>query len=290
MRGLGTASGAVTLVNALPTGVGCALAVALPVHAEVELRRDASNGSRVHIDRASDSPLVRETVNAALSRYAPGESFLGDLRVRSDVPVAKGLKSSSAVGAAVAGAILDALRQRRSAEDVARLAAEVAQQIGLSATGAYDDCLAAVRGGLAFTDNSTRTALRAPPFTLDLEAVLWIPTGVHTPSPDHLTRFRSASGEGLHVVAAARAGRWADAMTLNSRLVERLMGYDYDSLRGRLTQLGAAMAGVSGMGPTVAALVPRGRGPEFREVLATDGVEVRVAPLRRQDGAQLEGT
>lgn len=291
MRGVGTTSGAVTLVNALPTGIGCALAISLPVHAEVELRRtDELEVNRIHLERGTDTPLVRETLQAALARFAPGQRFSGELRIDSKVPVGKGLKSSSAVGGAVLRAVAHALRQSISWEELARLAADVAQQIGLSATGAYDDCLAALQGGLVLTDNANRTSLRAPSFDLDLGVVLWIPPEAHSPSTSWLSRFREHPVPGRAVVEAARAGRWAEAMTLNTELVERIVGYDYAALRASLMAHGAVMCGVSGMGPTLAALVPQADLERILPDLPSGRGEVRVVEIRQAEGTAGEAT
>jgi shikimate kinase len=291
VRGLGTTSGAITVVNALSTGIGCALAVSLPVRAEVELRATEGLAShRIQIDRASDTPLVRETLGVGLERFAAGEVFSGELRIDSQVPIGKGLKSSSAVGGAVLRAIAGALRQTRPPEELARLAADVAQEIGLSATGAYDDCLAALRGGVALTDNPNRRALRAGPFDHDLEVALWIPPGTHAPSADWRERFRAEIEAGTAAAEAARAGRWTEAMTLNTELVERVVGYDYSALRADLIRGGAAMCGVSGMGPALAVLVPSPKVEAVLALLPASRGEIRRAKIRASESSMSEET
>lgn len=290
MRGVGTASGAVTIVNALTTGVGCALAVTLPVRAEIDMRPSETRGAnRVQVEHGSDSQLVRESLAVALSRFAPGECFSGELRVDSQVPAGKGLKSSSAVGGAVLRAVANALRQSRPSEEIARLSADVAQEIGLSATGAYDDCLASLRGGVVLTDNTKRTIIRSPPFTQDLCVALWIPPESHAPSTAWRERFRAEAEAGRTAVEAARAGHWVEAMTFNTELVERVMGYDYAALRSDLVAFGATMCGVTGMGPTLAVLVPAANLERVVSRLPSDRGEIRRLTLRAADGIGGEG-
>ncbi|HLY77231.1 MAG TPA: shikimate kinase [Thermoplasmata archaeon] len=291
MRGVGTTSGAVTVVNALPTGVGCAVALALPVRAEIELRPSTdAHSHKIQLDRASDTALVRQTLDAGLSRFAPGRVFSGELRISSEVPAGRGLKSSSAVGTAVLRALASALHQSRPDPELARLAADVAQEIGLSATGAYDDCLASLQGGLVLTDNTHRTPLRSAPFDLSLRVVLWIPPESHLPSASWLPRFRSEAAAGRTVVERARSGNWAEAMTLNTELVERVMGYDYRGLRAELRRQGAVMCGVSGMGPTVAALVPALAVERVAAQFPADRGEVRSVDIRRGETLPAEGS
>jgi shikimate kinase len=286
MRGLASSTGAVTLVNALPTGIGCALAISLPVRVEMELRPNPELGvNRIQLERGADTALVRETLAVGLNRFASGQTFSGELRIDSQVPSGKGLKSSSAVGGAVLRAISSTLRQSRPPEELARMAADVAQEIGLSATGAYDDCLAALRGGLVLTDNTKRTELRAPPFTSNLRVVLWIPPEPHGPSSAMRQRFRAEAEPGRAAVEAARAGRWAEAMTINTELVERVMGYDYGALRSELLRHGATMCGVSGMGPTLAVLASAANVDAVVSTLPSDRGEIRQTGLRPGDGS-----
>jgi shikimate kinase len=290
MHGVGTSSGAVTIVNALPTGTGCALAISLPVHADLELRPDKElTAHHIQLERGSDTELVRETLAVGLSRFAHGETYSGELRIDSQIPIGKGLKSSSAVGGAVLRSLTSALRQSPSPEELARIAADVAQEIGLSATGAYDDCLAALRGGLVLTDNSNRAVLRSPPFALDVRVVLWIPPGSHVPSASLRDRFRSEGNAGRAAVEAARAGHWAEAMSLNTELVERLMAYEYRALRSELIEHGATMCGVSGMGPALAVLVPEEKVDAVIACLPADRGEIRRAELRPEYASGGEG-
>ena len=137
MRGVGTASGAVTVVNALPTGIGCAVAVSLPVLAEVDLRpTEGLTSHRIQVERTSDTALVRETLELRAFPVCYRRDVLGRFRIVSAVPIRKGLKSSSAVGGAVCApsqAPSDSPAPRKNSP-VSRLT--VAQEIGLSATGA----------------------------------------------------------------------------------------------------------------------------------------------------------
>lgn len=94
---------------------------------------------------------------------------------------------------------------------------------------------------------------------------------------------------GRAAAAAARAGRWAMAMSLNTELVERVVGYDYRDLRDDLMQHGALMCGVSGMGPALAAFTSPGRAAEVMSRFPSNRGETRLVEVRRTDGASSEG-
>ena len=288
MRGVGEAMGAITIVNALVTGIGSAAGIRWGARAEIELH---PAGSRerwdVEVADVARTPLVVCSLEVALSRLAPGSSGTGRLEVRSDIPPSRGLKSSSAVSAAVIESVARATGARAEAIDVARLSAEASRRAGLSATGAFDDALAGLSAGVVVTDNRTGQLLRTDPLPSDLEVSLVIPAQEHRPSPEWAARFTACRDDGRAAGDAALAGDWPRAMRLNSELVERLMGYDYARARGAAEDAGATACGVSGMGPTLAAVVPRARTEAVAAALASVKGERRsIAFSRPREGGE----
>jgi len=112
MRGVGRSSAAISIVNALPTGIGCAHGVRLYAAATVELQAKATMQIEVEPD-ASRTPIVVRSLEATLRRLRPEAGFFARLHLDSEIPVAKGLKSSSAVATATIRAVADALETDR---------------------------------------------------------------------------------------------------------------------------------------------------------------------------------
>jgi shikimate kinase len=260
LHGVGTANAAITFVNGLTTGTGAAAAIGLTVRATVDLERVPVGSSRPPtIPSSSDSRLARATLSDALRRFGGEVEVDARLEIASEIPPSRGLKSSSAVGVAIARSVANAFGQDPAPEVLARASADVSQAIGLSATGAFDDALASAAGGVVVTDNGTRTVLRRGAIDREWTVVLWSPPGTHEPSPEWAERFRAERDLGGTAVAAAERGDWLEAMSANTELVERVVGYDYRSTRKVLGELGALASGVSGLGPTLASVVPRPR-------------------------------
>jgi shikimate kinase len=65
-------------------------------------------------------------------------------------------------------------------------------------------------------------------------------------------------------------------MRLNTELVERTMGYSYRTLRNKLEQRGAIASGVSGLGPTLAAIAPTSHLSRLAGQLPDDGAERKL--------------
>ncbi|MGA8663616.1 MAG: shikimate kinase [Thermoplasmata archaeon] len=279
MRGLGRSAAAISIVNALPMGIGCAHGVRLYAAATIDLEPAAS--PHVEVEPASSrTPIVVASVEAALHHLQPGTSFSAVLQLASEIPVAKGLKSSSAVATAAIRSVANALQADLDSIPVARLAAQVGRKVGVSATGAFDDALAGLVPGFVVTDNRSEELLLRQAADPGWTAVVHVPGGTHPASPTVQERFRSAAPEAERAIQAARRGAWAAAMQENTLLVERVMGYDYGDLRDRLRREGAVASGVSGLGPALVSLVPRARASAVVSALPPERF---VVPLTSED-------
>ncbi len=282
MHGVGRASAAITIVNALPTGIGCAIGIDLEAIAEATILPALDDpGAPTEPRTDGPSPLVAEAVREALRQFTKDVDSPCEVTVRSAIPIARGLKSSSAVASAVVLAVAQAAGSTPAARQVARLSAEVSRRSGVSATGAYDDALAGLSTGFVVTDNGRDALMRHRPADPRWEVALLVPPGTHPASPGLQDAFRAYAKESRRALDAALADRWWDAMHRNSEIVERVMGYSYASLRTRLATAGAVGSGVSGLGPAYAAVAPTERIPRILELLAKEEGTVLRAGLRR---------
>jgi shikimate kinase len=255
VRGVSRSSAALTVVNALPTGTGCAIGFGRFVTATANLEPDRTAAFDC-TPTESATPLVRASVAAALARFGRGGAVHTTLQLQSEVPVARGLKSSSAVSTATIRAVARALGDEPNPLTVARIAAEVGRSVGVSASGALDDALASLRPGFVITDNRTDSLIGEGKADPAWSAVVYVPPGQHPPSPSVRERFEAEAPAAHLAVSDVLAGRFLNAMEKNTELVERVMGYEYSALRVDLARAGALASSVSGLGPALVALVP----------------------------------
>jgi len=280
MRGVGRASAAITIVNALPTGVGCALGIGLYANAEVTLREGTTRApNELRIPAECRTPLVEAALRAALEHYGLPHGIEAELSLRSEIPPSRGLKSSSAVTSAVAEAVARAAGRSPEPLETALLSAEVSKAVGVSATGALDDALAGLSGGFVVTDNRHGTVLRTGSADPDWGVALLVPRGTHRPSPEWRKEFEAHAEEGQGAVEAALSRDWWGAMTQNTELVERTMHYEYSGVREDLRRHGALGSGVSGLGPALAAVATHRQIPDLMNVLPDALGEKRTVPL-----------
>ncbi|MDD1772413.1 MAG: shikimate kinase [Methanomassiliicoccales archaeon] len=272
MIGRGQARGALTIINAIAAGKGCAVGVDLSTWAEVEL--SSGHGTEVHLDGLEGEPteLVEMCVSSVLERFSLKRKAV--LRVRSQIPVSRGLKSSSAAANAVMLATLDALDQKMGAVDILRLNAEISMRAGVSVTGAMDDAAASLLGGVVFTDNLARVLLKREVWTVCPHAVINVPERMIRKAGlprDRIALYRPVVETAFQM---AWEGRYADAMCLNSLCYGAALGLDQE-LPIKAMMAGALGAGISGTGPAVAALV-KGNEKEVAAAMGPGSITVEI--------------
>jgi shikimate kinase len=282
VNGMARTSAAITITNALPIGVGSAAGIELRAEARVLLTEaESGSPSTWEIPPESRTPVVEEAVRTGLSRFFPQPGTVTRLSLRSEIPVARGLKSSSAVSTSVLLAIARAADRTPSPLEIGLLSAEVCRRSGVSATGALDDALAGLEPGFIVTDNTHDRLLRHDPIDPSWGVALYIPEQRHAPAPELLAAFSSGRSSAEPAARAARSGEWAAAMRLNTELVERTLGLHYGSLRERLRAEGAVACGVSGLGPTLAAIAPKDRLPRLLRAMPSDSATKLLVDFTR---------
>jgi len=137
---------AITVLNAIKAPRGSAIGTRLFTTAEV------TGGAGIHTGEA-DTLLVERCMELLDAE---------DLRVeiRTPLPLARGLKTSSSVSLAVLGAISVFKGMDLISEDLVSLSARASRDIGVSVTGAADDAYACLLGGWVVTDTSTQRLVR----------------------------------------------------------------------------------------------------------------------------------
>jgi len=214
MEGQAVAPAAGTVLNALATGTGSAFAIDEYTTASVELDPDAETvtGS-VAEDADADTELIERCVAAVTDRFGDGQG--GRVHTESDVPMASGLKSSSAAANATVLATLDALDAADdiSREEACRIGVKAARDAGVTVTGAFDDASASMLGGVTVTDNSTDELLARE--ERDWHVLVWTPPERSFSADADVERCRQIAPMADLVADLALDGDFARAMTVN---------------------------------------------------------------------------
>ena len=244
-----TMHGAVSIVNAIATGNGSSLGISLMVNAEVELAR--GHGVRF-LTGKNDDRLVNNIIRNTLPKEMI-ESNLITIKVKSEIPIGFGLKSSSAVSNAVALACSGLAKEEEEVDDYAVLDAAVRASLDakVSITGAYDDATACYFGGFTVTDNYSRRLIRREEAPENLYAIIFLPR--KTPRRGDVRRLSNLSDLFTDAFKLAEAGEYWKAMKLNGVLASAALGSTYLPVMAAIEH-GALAAGVSGNGPSITAV------------------------------------
>jgi shikimate kinase len=326
MRGRAVALGAGTVLNALATGTGSAFAIDAETTATVELSADDAGGSvapagsddsgttttagagsvtgEVAGAPDADTRLIERCVGLVVERYGAGET--GRVRTDSEVPMAAGLKSSSAAANATVLATLDALgvpvvddpgregRQDTDSEiaegpdadavtrtDACRLGVRAAREAGVTVTGAFDDASASMLGGVTVTDNDA-DELRARE-AVDWDVLVWTPPERAFTADADVDRCARVAPMADLVADLALEGRYASAMTVNGLAFSAALGFPTDPAVEAMPH--ADGVSLSGTGPSVVAVGDRAGLDAVAELWGERPGDL-LATTTRTDGAR----
>ena len=248
MQATASAAGAGTMLNAFATHRGAAFAIDLRTTAHVQL--DDSTAIEGHIrDRPDeDTRLIEACVRRTLRRVKM-EDVGGTVETEGAIPIAAGLKSSSAAANATVLATAAAVGAELSPVEACRIGVAAAREVGVTVTGAFDDAAASMLGGLVLTDNDRDEVLLqdAP----DWEVLVWVPPAqaYSADAPrEHLAAIVPMAELAEELI---RDGRYAEAMAVNGFAYTAALGYDTEPLVEALASADAAS--LSGSGPAMIA-------------------------------------
>lgn len=272
MIGQAACRGAATIVNAIATGKGAAFGITLETDAEVDLAHGP--GEIVLPPSAEGSGLVAGCVRAIAAKAGKGE-VNGHVRVESEIPISRGLKSSSAVSNAVALAASRALGLGVPDFEIILTGIEESIKAGVTITGAFDDASACYMGGVVATDNRAFSVLHRGTLDPDMVVLLHVPDRRITKASVKNLDFRPIAHEVEKAFDLALRGEYLKAMELNSRAYSKVLDVSED-IATLARKHGALAAGISGTGPATAIVCGRA---EEQDVLHA---------LQREEGSVLK--
>ncbi len=276
MIGKAGCRGAATIVNAIATGKGAAFGITLEADARVELER---GGGDIVLEGSSEGADLAAGCVRAVARKTLGTSGIsGEVHIKSDIPISRGLKSSSAVSNAVCLATATALGSKLSDMDLVLSGIEESIKAGVTITGAFDDASACFLGGVIVTDNRSFAILHRGSLDPDLEILLHVPSRKITKASLKGVDFSPIRKEVEKAFDLALRGEYLKAMELNSRAYSKVLDVSED-MAELARRKGALAAGISGTGPATAVVCDRGSVGDVMKALQDEEGTVLVARI-----------
>ncbi len=267
MHGHGCANGAGTIVNAIAIWKGAAFCIDLATTADVELDEcsDAGAGDagkiigRIENADTADTALITRCVSLVLDRF--GYRCDGVVTTRSEIPIARGLKSSSAAANATVLATLDAIGETLPLLEVVSMGVRAALDVGVTITGAFDDACASALGGIVITDNRNMELVERLVYESDV--LIYLPEEKAFTADTDVTRSKAIAPLVEVAYRLALDHDFENAMTLNGLLYCAALGFDTEIAMSAL-KLGVSGVSLSGTGSAYTALVGRDQIQELK--------------------------
>ncbi len=256
MKSIGVSHGAATIINAMATGKGAAFGIGLETKAVVELNDSGEFTARIRSHPKESTKLIEISARKVIEHF--GLNYGARIETESDIPIARGLKSSStaanSVVLATANALLNSGNKIQFDDQLLiNLGVDAAVEAGVTITGAFDDASASYFGGFVVTDNEKRKILRAGEMESSLKVLLFVPKKKTYTAEIDKERTKILSKEIEIAWDEALKGNLYTAMTLNGILYSAIFRQDSEIALSAISA-GAIAAGLSGKGPAVVAL------------------------------------
>ena len=237
LKAKATVHGAISIVNAIPTGRGAVMGISLRTEATAQAMR----GTGIRLASGADSArLIQNTVRLSVPPEMLREYEIS-ISIKSEIPMGYGLKSSSSIS--VAAALASAALFDSCPNDLMALQASADASIKsrVSITGAYDDACGCCYGGFVVTDNAKRRMLRREPADPDLIAVIFIPARKQRRNPRNLLDRAEAFDGAWNL---ANESRYWEAMTANGIAAAPILGVGCGTDRRSAPRRGAGSVSV----------------------------------------------
>jgi shikimate kinase len=274
--------GAATIVNAIALGKGAAFGVDLWTKAEVKLTDDpAIIRGEITSDPAESTALIEKAVARVFRHFGVEKRFGARVKTWSNIPIARGLKSSSVAANAVVLATVAALGEKLDDLAVVKLGVEAAFDAKVTVTGAFDDACASYFGGAVVTDNLKRRVVKRSALPQGLTVLFHVPSGKAYTGDSDVNRLRTVKPLVKIAYEEAFEGNFWAALTLNGLVYSSALGYDASIALDALAA-GALAAGLCGKGPAVTAVVSDEKVDLVRAALQSHEGEVMQARLNHE--------
>ncbi len=257
MEGFGeaVAYGAATIVNAIAIGKGAAFGLDLKTRAKVTLTSEAGVvKGKILSEPEEDTKLIEAAIQVVFKHFDVEKKFGAYVETESNIPIAKGLKSSSVAANALILAASAALGKKLNDKTILNLSVEAAFKAKTTITGAFDDTCASYYGNIVITNNLRRQIIKRDRIRKNYCVLIHIPPQKAYTVKSNVEQMRLIAPHVELAFKEALKGNYWKALTLNGILYSAALGYNQKIVFEAL-KAGAVAAGLSGKGPAVVAVV-----------------------------------
>jgi shikimate kinase len=264
--------GAASIVNGIITGRGASFGIGLKTEARVRLTDEPDRFDvRIENDPEENPDLAVHCVRSTLAHFGLVGEYGAEIVTTSDIPISRGLKSSSTSANALVLAVLDALGEDLGDFAIIGLGIDASQKAKVTITGAFDDACASYFGGAVVADNYERMIISRYDRDEDLRVLIHVPDRKIRKHNLDLDRREDSRSTFNKAFDAALHGDYRTAMVLNGLTYGSTMGLD-TTVMVKAMESGALCAGISGTGPATVILCTQEKEDDLISVMDEDKI------------------
>lgn len=258
--------GSATIINAIATGFGSAFGIGLDIVCNAKTQSHSITCSN---DVGADTSLMELCVSNVFDYYTINTDEFGlDIKTTSELPMASGLSSSSALSNAVTAISSKIISEEFNLEplsdfDIINLAIESSLKAKVTITGAFDDATASYFGGVTVTDNGARKILIKEPME-ELPVLVYMPNFISKSGSSDVNKMKLMAPLVETAFEIAKNKDYFKALNLNGLIYAAALGFD-SSIAIEALNAGALASGLSGTGSSFVAICEEDKIDDIKE-------------------------
>lgn len=258
--------GSATIINAIATGFGSAFGIGLDIVCNAKIQSHSITCSN---DVGADTSLMELCVSNVFDYYNINTDEFGlDIKTTSELPMASGLSSSSALSNAVTAISSKIISEEFNLEplsdfDIINLAIESSLKAKVTITGAFDDATASYFGGVTVTDNGARKILIKEPME-ELPVLVYMPNFISKSGSSDVNKMKLMAPLVETAFEIAKNKDYFKALNLNGLIYAAALGFD-SSIAIEALNAGALASGLSGTGSSFVAICEEDKIDDIKE-------------------------
>lgn len=258
--------GSATIINAIATGFGSAFGIGLDI---ISKAKTQASGITCSNDVGADTYLMELCAANVFDYYGIDKDDFGlDIKTSSNLPMASGLSSSSALSNAVTAISSKMVCEEFNLQplsdfDIINLAIESSLKAKVTITGAFDDATASYFGGVTVTDNGAREILIKEPME-DLPVLVYMPNFISKSGSSDVGKMKLMAPLVETAFEMAKNKDYYKALTLNGLIYSAALNFD-SSIAIEALNAGAIASGLSGTGSSFVAICKEDKIDDIKE-------------------------
>ena len=247
--------GSATIINAIATGFGSAFGIDLDIKCKAKTQNSSITCSN---DVGAPTDLMEICAKRTFEKYGISSDEFGiDIRTKSELPMASGLSSSSALSNGVVSITSKIIADEFNLEplndlEIINLAIDASLEAKVTITGSFDDATASYFGGVVVTDNKNRKFIIKEEME-QYPVLVYMPNFCSKSGSSDVNRMKVLSPLVDVAFDLAKSGNYLKALNLNGLIYANTLGFDSNIAIDAL-EVGALASGLSGTGSSFVAI------------------------------------